>query len=265
MLSMRPRAVATALGSTLKTGVQARSITASAVNKQDVTFPRDEEAKSRRPQRGPKDGSTAKPRGQRLHASTDKPRDQKLHNRNGSFMLNKRLADKPMSLMTLADLSTTQIATLIKLSLAYKTIATVYRTGGIISRLTKESVALIFNKRSTRTRVASETAITALGGNALFLGKDDIQLGVNESLEDTARIIGSMTAGIMARVGEHVEVEVSSFRYVISRCALWEVLGLTLRNVISPDFGAKGGRPSHQRAIGSLASYPDSRGHHDDV
>ncbi|KAH8082278.1 putative ornithine carbamoyltransferase [Filobasidium floriforme] len=122
-------------------------------------------------------------------------------------MLNKRLADKPMSLMTLADLSTTQIATLIKLSLAYKTIATVYRTGGIISRLPKESVALIFNKRSTRTRVASETAITALGGSALFLGKDDIQLGVNESLEDTARIIGSMTAGIMARVGEHVEVE----------------------------------------------------------
>lgn len=263
---MRPRAVATALGLTLKTGVQARSITASAVNKQDVTFPRDEEAKSRRPQRVPKDGSTAKPRGgQRLPHSENKPRDQKLRNPNGSFKVIRRLADKPMSLMTLADLSTTQIATLIKLSLAYKTIATDVRTGGIISRLTKESVALIFNKRSTRTRVASETAITALGGSALFLGKDDIQLGVNESLEDTARIIGSMTAGIMARVGEHVEVEVSSFEHVISRFALSEELGLTSRNVMFPDFGAKGRRPSHQRAIGSLASYPDPRGHHDDV
>lgn len=121
----------------------------------------------------------------------------------------RRLTDKPMSLMTLADLSTTQISSLIKLSLIYKALNEGGHEIDISSRLEKKSIALIFNKRSTRTRVASETAVTTLGGSALFLGKDDIQLGVNESLEDSARIIGSMTAGIMARVGEHVEVEVS--------------------------------------------------------
>ena len=115
---------------------------------------------------------------------------------------------KPMSLLTLADLSVEQLAQLIRLSLAYKKLGRGGTSANIKSRLDKESVALIFSKRSTRTRVASESAVAALGGHALFLGKDDIQLGVNESLEDSARIIGSMTAGIMARVGDHSEVEV---------------------------------------------------------
>ena len=115
---------------------------------------------------------------------------------------------KPMSLLTLADLSVEQLAQLIRLSLVYKKLGRGGQSTRIKSRLEKESVALIFSKRSTRTRVASESAVAALGGHALFLGKDDIQLGVNESLEDSARIIGSMTAGIMARVGDHLEVEV---------------------------------------------------------
>lgn len=42
----------------------------------------------------------------------------------------------------------------------------------------------------------------------MFLGGQDIQLGVNESLMDTAKVIGSMVDGIMARVGDHSEVEV---------------------------------------------------------
>jgi len=113
-----------------------------------------------------------------------------------------------MSLLTLADLSVEELAQLIRLSLVYKKLGRGGQSTRIKSRLEKESVALIFSKRSTRTRVASESAVAALGGHALFLGKDDIQLGVNESLEDSARIIGSMTAGIMARVGDHLEVEV---------------------------------------------------------
>jgi ornithine carbamoyltransferase len=44
----------------------------------------------------------------------------------------------------------------------------------------------------------------------MFLGKEDIQLGVNETLEDSAKVIGSMVDGIMARVGAHSEVEVSA-------------------------------------------------------
>lgn len=66
----------------------------------------------------------------------------------------------------------------------------------------------MFSKRSTRTRLAAETSTALLGGKALFLGKEDIQLGVNESLRDSARVIGGMCEGIFARVGDHSEIEV---------------------------------------------------------
>lgn len=75
--------------------------------------------------------------------------------------------------------------------------------------LFSKSIALLFSKRSTRTRVAAETAATLLGGRALFLGREDIQLGVNETTRDSARVIGGMCQGIFARVGEHSEIEAS--------------------------------------------------------
>ena len=80
--------------------------------------------------------------------------------------------------------------------------------------LFNKSIALLFSKRSTRTRVSAETAAILLGGRALFLGKEDIQLGVNESLRDSARVIGGMCQGIFARVGDHTEIEVSFSPYV---------------------------------------------------
>ncbi|TRM66630.1 ornithine carbamoyltransferase 1 [Schizophyllum amplum] len=73
--------------------------------------------------------------------------------------------------------------------------------------LFSKSIALLFAKRSTRTRVAAETSTALLGGRALFLGRDDIQLGVNESARDTARIVGGMCQGIFARVGGNEEIE----------------------------------------------------------
>jgi ornithine carbamoyltransferase len=74
-----------------------------------------------------------------------------------------------------------------------------------------KTVALLFSKRSTRTRLAAETAAHSLGGQAIFLGRDDIQLGVNESVRDSARVIGGMTQGIFARVGAHSEIEVCRY------------------------------------------------------
>ncbi|RYC56665.1 hypothetical protein CHU98_g9545 [Xylaria longipes] len=62
------------------------------------------------------------------------------------------------------------------------------------------------NKRSTRTRVSTEAAVAMMGGHPMFLGKEDIQLGVNESLYDTSKIISSMTSCIVARVGPHDDV-----------------------------------------------------------
>nr|CAG8438729.1 3853_t:CDS:2 [Entrophospora candida] len=73
--------------------------------------------------------------------------------------------------------------------------------------LESKTLAIMFSKRSTRTRVATETAINYLGGQPMFLGSQDIQLGVNESLIDTTKVVSSMVDGIMARVGSHSEIE----------------------------------------------------------
>jgi ornithine carbamoyltransferase len=65
---------------------------------------------------------------------------------------------------------------------------------------------MIFQKRSTRTRVSSETGMNLLGGHALFLGPSDIQLGVNESMKDTASVLSRFNSLILARVFSHDDV-----------------------------------------------------------
>ena len=75
-----------------------------------------------------------------------------------------------------------------------------------LGTLTGKTVAMTFNKRSTRTRVSTESAVVTMGGHPMFLGKEDIQLGVNESLYDTSVVISSMVSAIVARVGPHSDV-----------------------------------------------------------
>ncbi|KAJ7245313.1 mitochondrial ornithine carbamoyltransferase [Mycena rebaudengoi] len=122
---------------------------------------------------------------------------------------------RPPHFLTLADLSVAQIKRLLSHSAALK-----HASRGWLppqkqpnnlplpsQSLATKTIAMLFSKRSTRTRVAAETSAVLLGGHAFFLGREDIQLGVNESLRDTARIIGGMSQGIFARVGEHFEIE----------------------------------------------------------
>ncbi|KAK2625034.1 hypothetical protein QTJ16_005403 [Diplocarpon rosae] len=113
----------------------------------------------------------------------------------------------PRHFLSIADLTPAELTVLVRNASCSKT---AIKSGSIPtniqSALSGKTVALMFNKRSTRTRVSTEAAITMMGGHPMFLGKDDIQLGVNESLYDTSIVISSMTSCMVARVGPHSDV-----------------------------------------------------------
>jgi len=69
-----------------------------------------------------------------------------------------------------------------------------------------KTLAMIFEKNSTRTRVAFEAGMAQLGGHALYLSKNDLQLGRGESVGDTGAVLSRYVDGIMARVFKHGDV-----------------------------------------------------------
>lgn len=115
----------------------------------------------------------------------------------------------PRHLMTIADLTPAEFTNLVRNAASHKALVK-SKDAKHLEELRKglagTAVAMMFSKRSTRTRVSTEAAVTLLGGHAMFLGKDDIQLGVNESLYDTSVVISSMTSCMVARVGPHSDV-----------------------------------------------------------
>lgn len=72
--------------------------------------------------------------------------------------------------------------------------------------LQNQTWAMIFSKSSTRTRVSFEVGIHELGGNPLFLNKNDIQLGRGETIEDTAKVLSRYVHGLVVRTFDHNEV-----------------------------------------------------------
>ena len=88
--------------------------------------------------------------------------------------------------------------------------------------LAGKTLAMIFAKSSTRTRVSFETGTFQLGGQALFLSSRDIQIGRGEPIPDTARVLSRYVHGIMIRTFDHGEVE------ELAHCATIPVInGLT--------------------------------------
>ncbi len=97
-------------------------------------------------------------------------------------------------LLSIAELSAKQITDLLESAARLK-----LQRGSEGTQLAGQTWALIFTKSSTRTRVSFEVGIRELGGNALFLSGNDIQLGRGEPIKDTARVLGRMVHGTIIR------------------------------------------------------------------
>ena len=107
-------------------------------------------------------------------------------------------------LLKLLDLSTEEITGILDLAdqLKYE------RKHNIPHELLKgQTLGMIFQKSSTRTRVSFETGMYQLGGHALFLSSKDLQIGRGEPVQDTARVLSRYLDGIMIRTFEQKEVE----------------------------------------------------------
>jgi len=111
--------------------------------------------------------------------------------------------------ISIDELSNAELQGLLDLSKQYRA---TYGKGSTVDPLqapkpmTGQTMSMIFQKRSTRTRVSSETGMALLGGHALFLGPSDIQLGVNESMKDTALVLSRFNSLILARVFAHSDI-----------------------------------------------------------
>jgi ornithine carbamoyltransferase len=112
---------------------------------------------------------------------------------------------KGRSLLTWLDYQAEEIRYLLDLS---KKVKAESKSGKIFQRFAGKTIALLFEKRSTRTRCAFETAFGEEGGHPVFLSTADIQLGAKESIEDTARVLGRMFSAIQFRGFKQETVEI---------------------------------------------------------
>ncbi len=106
--------------------------------------------------------------------------------------------------LTLADFSKDEILEIIDLAVKIKKQT---KMGEKVPYMENKTLAMIFEKSSTRTRVSFEVGIYQLGGVGLFLSSSDLQIGRGEPIKDTSRVISSMCDMVMIRTYEHEKLE----------------------------------------------------------
>jgi len=111
---------------------------------------------------------------------------------------------KTKDLLTLDELSPNELSKIIDLGINLKK---KLKSGSTKPILKNKTLAMVFQKPSTRTRVSFETGMFQLGGKALNLSTNDLQLSRGESVEDTAKSLSRYVDIIMARVYEHKMLE----------------------------------------------------------
>jgi len=123
-------------------------------------------------------------------------------NSGGGEILNGRF--KGRDFISLQDYSAEEIKTLLDLAIKLKA---EYKQGIRHDILKGKTLAMIFRKASTRTRVSFEVGMFQLGGTAQFLSTQDLQIGRGEPISDTARVLSRYVDGILIRTFAQSEVE----------------------------------------------------------
>lgn len=108
----------------------------------------------------------------------------------------------PRHLLTLKEFTSTEIIELLNVATHLKKFPSKYSDA-----LRGKTLALIFDKSSTRTRLSFEVGMFQLGGQSLFLNRNDLQLGRGETIEDSARVFSRMIHGIVIRTFSQKMVE----------------------------------------------------------
>lgn len=101
------------------------------------------------------------------------------------------------------DLSATEFRSLLARGEQMKA---AHASGDVYTPFANKTLAMIFEKSSTRTRVSFETGMTQLGGHAIYLSPKDSQLGRGEPMEDTAKVLSQMVDMVMLRTNTHASI-----------------------------------------------------------
>lgn len=134
-------------------------------------------------------------------------------------MTSASTAKKQKDFLTLTDYSPDEIRALLQLASDLKQQK---QEGKLEKKLDQKSLAMIFDHPSTRTRVSFEVGMSLLGGNAINLNRNDLQLGRGETIEDTGKTLSRYVDGVLIRTAKHQTVE-----ELAQACTIPVINGLT--------------------------------------